>query len=113
MTVCIIIGHQKDSQQSHKEETPEEKRGDTVNDNRGAWSISVLCWETGWKIGRGHFKGKTGRPSKDGGLKQTTTPDITYPGCRGNLNNRDRTHHNQRNRMFSMAAIPHAVELLS
>lgn len=29
-------------------------------------------------------------------LKQTITPDITYPGCQGNLNNKDKTHHNQK-----------------
>lgn len=48
-----------------------------------------------------------------GAKKQTITPDITYPGCQGNLNDKDKTHHNQRNRTVSMAAIPHGVELLS
>lgn len=68
----------------------------------------------GVKIGKGHFRVKKSLVEGVGVLKHTITADITYPGCQGNLNNnRDKTHHNQRKRMFSMAAIPRRVELLS
>lgn len=45
-------------------------------------------------------------------LTQTTTSDITYPGCRAYLNNKDKTHI-ERSRTFSMATIPQEKELLS
>lgn len=104
-----IIVLEEDTQ-SHNLMAEEQRGRQRCRHIEGVCCILVLCWESGCKVGKGHFKDKE-MSSRE--LEQTTTPDITYPGCQGHLNNKDKTHHNQRNITFFMATIPLGVELLS
>lgn len=87
---------QEDSHQSHRAEW-QRNRGEGIDIH----TLKVCLLSQSYAEKRGvRWVKVTSRTKRClvRGLKQTITPDITYPGCQGHLNNKDKTHHNQRNR---------------